>query len=293
MHTDNNHTLYWDPSVCQIFCLLWIIRLTMCKQAAKSAEASHHGFLSFLQNWSWLIPICLFYSSAICSHLCSSDSHLALDLGFSWLAQDLLLCLDKFLAQNLLVISSQRRFWHLFLWPKYWESQIKDYWHLCCARKQRTLEKALQKELDSRRVWITFLYKVGPCYLPADILLNTACPAVKYWLLSPSSPIYSCTSEFLFIKTFSILSSQSRGLYMSFKVSSSVISSWKRSDFATPSVRWFSVVTPHQLSPCSVTVWLPCLFPKYTKSAFTLCSIMFTSESSVPKTGTGTKYMLH
>lgn len=267
----------------------------MCKQTAKSAEASHHGFLSFLQNWSCLIPVCLFYPSAICTHLCSSASHLALELGFSWLAQDLLLLLDKFLAQNLLVISSQRWFWHLFLWPKYFESRIKDTIDICCcARKQRALEKALQKELDSRRIWITFLYKVGPCYLPTDILLlNTACPAVKHWLLSSSSPIYSCTSESLYIKMFLILSSQSRALYMSFKVSSSVISSWTHSDFATPGVRWSSVVTPHQLSPCSVTVWLPCLFSKYTKSAFTLCSIMFTSESSVPRTGTGTKYVLH
>ena len=261
MHIGNNHTLYWDPSVCQIICQLWIIRLTMLKQTAKSAEASHHGFFSFLQNWSWLIPICLFYPPAICTYLCSSDSHLALDLGFSWLAQDLFLLLDKFLAQNLLVISSQRWFWHLFLWPKYCKPRIKDTIDICCcARKQRTLEKALQKELDSRHIWITFLYKVGPCYLPTDILLlNAACSAMKHRLLSSSSRIYYYTSESLCIKMFSILSSQSRGLYMSFKVSSSVVSSWQHSDFATPRVRWSSV-TPHQLSPCSVTDF-PVCFP--------------------------------
>ena len=136
MHIGNNHTLYWDPSVCQIICQLWIIRLTVLKQTAKSAEASHHGFFSFLQNWSWLIPICLFYPPAICTYLCSSDSHLALDLGFSWLAQDLFLLLDKFLAQNLLVISSQRWFWHLFLWPKYLQATDKrHYWHLLLCQE--------------------------------------------------------------------------------------------------------------------------------------------------------------
>ena len=229
-------------------------------------------FFSFLQNWSWLIPICLFCPPATCTHLCSSDSHLALDLGFSWLAQDLLLLLDKFLAQNLLVISSRGWFWYLFLWPKYCKPRIKDTIDICCcARKQRTLEKALQKELDSRRIWITFLYKVGPCYLPrAILLLNTACSAVKHWLLSSSSPLYSCTSESLCIKMFSIWSSQSRGLYMSFKVSLSVVSSWKHSDFATPSVRWSSMVTSHQLSPCSVTVWLPWVLSPYAASCSSL-----------------------